>query len=302
MKQLKQFFALTLVLIFLFGTLDADGKTRRKHSQKRQTTAAKSSTSGLSSQDVLDLFSVSFNIVSLNCPYECYDGVIAESVSFKNKCVEMVLAYSSDFMNENELSFDGVDLSFLCERAIMVMSNQMMQQLSVPLKTFEKTGIYYKVTIKDDNGKVLGTKTVTNKEIVKYCKENASNGTNDNFVDMKTFQQMINVVNSQTPIDTGYGIVINSIFMEGKTIYYDAVVTDTDISDVLAINPELMKDILKPAMAKSFYDSFKSSGILNNMVSMGISLNFRFYKENASDPILTIPVSAREIKRLGEES
>ncbi len=306
MKYIVRTLSIVLVALLIAGNVNVDAKTRRtkKHhkTQTKTQISDKDFIAKLSEQELIELYALSNEYLSKQCPFKCADGVMLQSVSFKDKCVKIVMAYTEDYMRENGKYVVNSDLSNMAYSIMKTYAVNVILELGVSIKTFAKTGIYYDFTIKDDKGNVLGTKKVTNNEIVSAYNDPSfrNDASAGNYCNLELIQEIIKAANKNTPVDTGEGVITTRITMDGTVIYYDGLVVDEFISSSFIAAPKENQRILKDIMARNLYTTFSQSGLFEDMVSLGISFVVRFYKQDEIEPILTINLSAAEIKQQSE--
>lgn len=297
MRILKSIFTFALVALMLVGTIDAGAKSRRNKTKVRKSKTATVAKSKITAQEVIEVFDYSLGLLASQCPYECSDGVMLHSVSFKNKCVDMVMSYTRDYMQEYGKGLEGLDLTFIAERAVKMLAVGYINDLKIPIETFAKTGIYYKLTIKDDNGNVMGRTKMTNSDVVRSYKESLSGGTKveNNFFDLGFFKDMVAKLNKKMPLDYGGGVVMNSIAMEGTEICYDMLINNSDFAGVLLSDPDMVESVIKPRLLQSLNETYKEDGLLDNMIRLGITFKVRLYAQSHSTPACTISFTSSDI-------
>ena len=300
MRYLRHFLTFAIIALMMIGTIDAGAKTRRVKKNRKNHTTDKIIPSNFTTQEVLELYKLSYSYLSEQCPLKCADGVMLESVSFKGKCVDMVMSYTSDYMQEYGEGLEGLDLTFIAERAVKMLAVGFINDLKIPVETFAKTGIYYKFIIKDDKGNVMGRTKMTNCDVVRSYKNSLSGGTkaeNNNF-DLGFFKQMVAKLNKKMPLDYGGGVVMNSIAMEGTEICYDMLINNSDFAGVLISDPAMVESVIKPQLLKSLNETCKGDGLLDNMIRLGITFKVRLYAQSHSSPACTILFTSKDIDNI----
>lgn len=300
MRYLRHFLTFAIIALMMIGTIDASGKHRRTKTKARQNKTAAAVMPKITAQEVIELFDYSCGMLATQRPYECSDGVMLQSVSFKNKCVDMVMSYTSDYMQEYGKGLEGLDLTFVAERAVKMLAVGFINDLKIPIETFAKTGIYYKLTIKDDKGNVMGRTKMTNSDVVRSYKNSLSGGTNaeNNYFDLGFFKQMVAKLNKKMPLDYGGGVVMNSIAMEGTEICYDMLINNSDFAGVLISDPAMVESVIKPQLLKSLNETYKGDGLLDNMIRLGITFKVRLYAQSHSSPACTILFTSKDIDNI----
>lgn len=160
MKQFRPIIAFALIVLMLLGSVEASAK---KRSQRKQATT-EADVTRLTTQDVSDLFSLYFNVSSSEFPVVCSSGIALESTSYSKKCVKLVLSLSDDYFDEYDIITNIADYLAKSTAASII------EDLSIPINTFARTGICFELTIKDSEGNVHCQATASNSDIVQYYK------------------------------------------------------------------------------------------------------------------------------------
>lgn len=126
-----------------------------------------------------------------------------------------------------------------------------------------------------------------------------SKTSNENEYDLEFFQIVVELANTQCPMDLEDGLVMKSITMEGTKMYYNAVVSDDEMIEMMRDYPDLFSGVMKKELLKGLRDdAFDDDEMLDAMIKLGITVNCRFYAEGESSPILIIPMTAKELKNV----
>ena len=161
MKQFRPIIAFALIVLMLLGSVEASAKKRG--SQRKQATT-EADVTRLTTQDVFDLFSLYFNVPPSQFPVEGSSGIALESASYSKKCVKFVLSFSDDY-------FDGYDIiPSIADYIAKSTAVTIIEDMSIPINTFARTGISFELTIKDSEGNVHCQATASNSDIVQYYK------------------------------------------------------------------------------------------------------------------------------------
>ncbi|MBR5638321.1 MAG: hypothetical protein IKW83_01020 [Muribaculaceae bacterium] len=118
--------------------------------------------------------------------------------------------------------------------------------------------------------------------------------------DLEFFQQVAKFANMETPIDCGEGIVVKSITMEGTKFCFNYSVTDDELCEMIRDYPDLFTSFMKSeGIVKDLRnDMFDDDGMLDAVIRLGITFNFRIYAQGEMKPLLVIPITGKEMKNI----
>ena len=115
--------------------------------------------------------------------------------------------------------------------------------------------------------------------------------------DLEFFQNVVSLANTQCPMYLDEGLVVNSITMEGTGMYYNSTVSDNEMIEVMRQSPELFTSLMKSKSILSEMCEAYDDEMIDTMIKLGITVNFRFYAEGSNRPILNVPITAKELKQ-----
>lgn len=152
----------------------------------------------------------------------------------------------------------------------------------------------------DANAKTKRTKTNRSKTTRTTKKPQNNNG----IFTLEFFQNVINEANSYTPIDEGDGVILTSITMKGTNIYYDAEITDDELIETIKEMPTLFEAYMKSYMTNYMCETYSSyaggSMIFDEMVKLGITMNFRFHEQGKSASLMAIKITPQDMKAVAQ--
>lgn len=126
---------------------------------------------------------------------------------------------------------------------------------------------------------------------------------------LQSWERSIQRENNGCPKDIGKGLVFTKAKMVGSKISYDYIVkeqfvqfydtSDCDQAQVSQIKKDLMKDVYNELKGNAliFGDDY-----LDQMASLGISINYRYFKKGEKNPFQTITITARELRNFQKGS
>lgn len=151
----------------------------------------------------------------------------------------------------------------------------------------------------DVNAKTKRRKTNPTKK-TKTTKSKKTEDSIDDIIDLDFFQKIVKEANKNTPMDEGDGLVLTSITMKGKTIYYDTDVYDPEIIESMKEMPSLFESFMKGYMAKHMNQEFSSIEygdlVVDQMAKLGILICLRFHEQGKSSTLATVTITAKEMK------
>ena len=306
MKRIKQILVVMLMVLMTVSSLDAEAQSRKSRKSNR-TKARTSKTVTPTTSEIIEGIGMLVKEMSAQCPMELEGGlIVVESASFRNKCMSMTIAYTDKY-EDLVGPYTNADYSYL-DYHVKLTITKMIKAMNVSASTFSKTGISFCITYKDNYGDVLWSSKVSPNEYVAFYNELARNGeipSKNQVFNMESFRQMVNSWNASAPQDLGDGMTLIGVSMKGTDIYYDV---STPYSYVLMF--EILdadeKEEIKRDVAIDLYDLYTALGsnkttILDNMVKLGITINYRYYAGNDNIPYETVRMSASYIKRVGKQ-
>ena len=134
MKQFRKILTLLLIVLVVASTFDADAQSRRKKSNKRNTT----STTKVTPNDLVESLSREAVILSRQCPIDYNELGRLESVSFKNKQMTMTMSFKEEFMEE--YYSPNTDFSYMEYGFKLILAN-IIKSSGVPLSTFAQSDL-----------------------------------------------------------------------------------------------------------------------------------------------------------------
>jgi len=302
MKLLKRIFIFGLIVVMLAVTVEVEGKTRRNRSRKPQVSRQQLKR-GITVADVLQAYDVGFGAMASQCPIECAPGVVLKMVSFKSKCATLVMAYTSECIagKGSNGRDDSELLDFITDRALKMLAVGYIRDMEIPIETFAKSGIHYKLTLQDDKGNVLSTKQMSNAQVVQCYKQEVASGKETGGFDLEFLKGVVRELDETTPIDFGNGIVINSVTMQDRTISYNISSNSPDVQAILISNPAIMRESIKEFLLSDMHRTLSKSGILDTMVELGITFEINIFAQIHSAPVYTFTISSSDLKKINDK-
>lgn len=297
MKNLKSFLTISLIAFMMIGTIDASAKSRRSNGKTRtiKKVHRKVASRDRSAQEVINMFSATFDELSSSFSFVIDDNLFLESIKFKGKCTEIMLVFEDSYLDD---ALTGGYLRDLCDSINGKLSVLFINTIGVPIDKFARSGISFKCTIKDKKGEVKCVSTMTTSQIVKYYNE-VGGVTDTDIYDLEYFNSVVEDANSRTPIDTGGGIILKNITMEGTDIFNDFVVSNDKFIRMCNLYPNLLNSLFRQMTCKVFYDLFCEDE-LDAMIELGITFNVRLFIDGISTPQLLVSLSAQDVKDKGK--
>lgn len=300
MKQFRKILTLLLIVLVVASTFDADAQTRRKRSNKRNTT----SITKVTPNDLVESLSREAVILSRQCPIDYNELGRLESVSFRNKQMTITMSFKEGFM-ENYYS-PNTDFSYMEYGFKLILAN-IIKSSGVPLSTFAQSGISFKIILKDSDGNFLWQNVITCKEGAEFYRQTVKNGNmpkNNKKYNLEYFRQLVKSLNKSTPQYLEDDMVITSITMEGSKIFYNTKVPSYMVVGFMMLTED-EKEETRREIAEEFYDYFskidtrQKNSIINEMISLGISINYRYYVDDITAPVYTVSLPSSYIKKNG---
>lgn len=307
MKTFKHILVVIMIMMVTMASVQVEAQTKRSRSKGKSTTRIQK-TAPLSSNNIISIIDEAAQHLSSECPKVMNDGLsVMESVTFKNKCLSMTFSYTDMALELSDDVFEG-DYSYMDYNMKLVVSN-MIKMSKVSVNSFSKAGISFSFIIKDNCGNVLWSKKITPSEYVKFYNELVRNGempSKEYPLNMESFRQMVRSWNASTPQDIGDGLIVFKISMEGKNINYDISTPYSIMLFFSAFDSEEKEEVRKET-AQEVYDilnrlSSTKNKLINNMIKLGITVNYRYYAEDDTVPFTVIKMPASYIKRVGNMS
>lgn len=306
MKRIKQILVVMLMVLMTVSTLDAEAQSRKSRKSNR-TKAKTTKTVAPTPSEIIEGIGMLAKQMSSQCPMDFNDGLgILESVSFKNKCFSMTYSLTDKY-EDLVGPYTNADYSYLDYHVNLTIS-RMIKAIGVSANTFAKTGISFHIKFKDNYGNVLWDGRIAPNEYVAFYNELARNegipSKNQTF-NLESFRQMVNSWDASTPQDLGDGITLVRVSMNGTNIYYDAT-TPYSFVMIYELLDEEEEEEVREEVAQELYDLYhaldsKKDTILDNMIKLGITINYRYYAGSDDIPYRTISLPASYIKRVGSK-
>ena len=300
MKQFRNILTLIMIVLVVASTFDADAQSRRKKSNKRNTT----STTKVTPNDLVESLSREAVILSRQCPIDYNELGRLESVSFKNKQMTMTMSFKEEFMEE--YYSPNTDFSYMEYGFKLILAN-IIKSSGVPASTFAQSGISFKFILKDCDGNVLWQNVITCKEGAEFYKQTVKNGNlpkNKSNYNLEYFRQLVKSLNNSTPQYLENDMVITSVTMEGTKIFYNTKVPSYMVVGIMVLTED-EKEETRREIAEEIYEFFskidtrQKNSIINEMISLGISINYRYYVDDVTSPVYTVSMPSSYIKKIG---
>lgn len=306
MKTLKQILVVMMMVLMTVSSFEAEAQSRKSKKSNR-TKARTTKTVAPTPSEIIEGIGMLAKQMSSQCPMDFNDGLgILESVSFKNKCFSMTYSLTDKY-EDLVGTYMNSDYSYLDYHVKLTIS-RMIKAIGVSANTFAKTGISFHITFKDNYGDVLWDGRVTPNEYVAFYNELTKNGgvpSKNQTFNLESFRQMVKSWDASTPQDLGDGITLVRVSMNGTNIYYDAT-TPYSFVMIYELLDEEEEEEVREEVAKELYDLYhaldsKKDTILDNMIKLGITINYRYYAGSDDIPYRTISLPASYIKRVGSK-
>ena len=178
--------------------------------------------------------------------------------------------------------------------------NHQMEYLS----NFNHYGLYSNDNTTDDVAPITEELSNADEEMTVALPEVTATEVVDNSrMTLQSWERSIQRENNGCPKDIGKGLVFTKAKMVGSKISYDYIVkeqfvqfydtSDCDQAEVSQIKKDLMKDVYNELKGNAliFGDDY-----LDQMASLGISINYRYFKKGEKNPFQTITITARELR------
>ena len=184
--------------------------------------------------------------------------------------------------------------------------NHQMEYLS----NFNHYGLYSNDNTTDDVAPITEELSNADEEMTVALPEvTATEVVDDSRMTLQSWERSIQRENNGCPKDIGKGLVFTKAKMVGSKISYDYIVkeqfvqfydtSDCDQAQVSQIKKDLMKDVYNELKGNAliFGDDY-----LDQMASLGISINYRYFKKGEKNPFQTITITARELRNFQKGS
>lgn len=184
--------------------------------------------------------------------------------------------------------------------------NHQMEYLS----NFNHYGLYSNDNTTDDVAPITEELSNADEEMTVALPEVTATEVVDNSrMTLQSWERSIQRENNGCPKDIGKGLVFTKAKMVGSKISYDYIVkeqfvqfydtSDCDQAEVSQIKKDLMKDVYNELKGNAliFGDDY-----LDQMASLGISINYRYFKKGEKNPFQTITITARELRNFQKGS
>lgn len=184
--------------------------------------------------------------------------------------------------------------------------NHQMEYLS----NFNHYGLYSNDNTTDDVAPITEELSNADEEMTVALPEVTATEVVDNSrMTLQSWERSIQRENNGCPKDIGKGLVFTKAKMVGSKISYDYIVkeqfvqfydtSDCDQAEVCQIKKDLMKDVYNELKGNAliFGDDY-----LDQMASLGISINYRYFKKGEKNPFQTITITARELRNFQKGS
>lgn len=184
--------------------------------------------------------------------------------------------------------------------------NHQMEYLS----NFNHYGLYSNDNTTDDVAPITEELSNADEEMTVALPEVTATEVVDNSrMTLQSWERSIQRENNGCPKDIGKGLVFTKAKMVGSKISYDYIVkeqfvqfydtSDCDQAEVSQIKKDLMKDVYNELKGNAliFGDDY-----LDQMASLGISINYRYFKRGEKNPFQTITITARELRNFQKGS
>ena len=99
-------------------------------------------------------------------------------------------------------------------------------------------------------------------------------------------------------------MVITSVTMEGTKIFYNTKVPSYMVVGIMVLTED-EKEETRREIAEEIYEFFskidtrQKNSIINEMISLGISINYRYYVDDVTAPVYTVSLPSSYIKKIG---